>query len=67
MVGHSGQAEWAGLGSVQALGEGQGQSRADIRVLVLQTHRVRPGRFPLVGHRLGLTRSLLKGSMQSLG
>ena len=35
MVGHSGQAEWAGPGSVQALGEGQGQSRADIRALVL--------------------------------
>lgn len=67
MVGHSGQAEWVGPGSVQALGEGQGQSRADIRALVLQTHCVRPGRFPLVGHCPGLTRSLLKGSVQSLG
>ena len=79
LVGRSLQLRWDTQG--EPSGQGQAprsvsgrrsraeQRRADIQALVPQTHRMWPGHFPrcLVGHRPGLTHSLLKGSVQSLG
>ena len=68
-VGHPGRAERAGSGSVQCLwAKVEGRAEQTSRRLCCR-HCMRPGCFPpcLVGHRLGLTCSLLKGSVQSLG